>query len=168
MKKKLWIMLQMIIMLPLLPILGAIKVKPIDASAEKWTDNASRAAAEFATNAEAAADEWQRATAASSDTFHQAITAANVKERFRRGVVRAGAAKFARKIRDVARDRFGPGVSAARDDYKTGAEPYFSTIAALTLSTRKPRGDPANYKRVEEIGRALNAKRLALLGAGGG
>lgn len=146
----------------------AIKVKPIDVSTTKWSENASRAAAEFATNAEAAADEWQRATVASMDNFHMAITAAGVKERFRRGVVRAGAAKFARKIRDVARDRFGPGVSAATDDYKLGAEPYFSTIAALTLSARKPRGDPANYKRVEEIGKALNAKRLALLGAGGG
>ncbi|GAH59788.1 unnamed protein product, partial [marine sediment metagenome] len=90
------------------------------------------------------------------------------KERFRRGVVRAGAEKFARKIRDVGRDRFGPGVSAAVADYKTGAEPYFSTIAALTLSPRKPRGDPANYNRVQEVGKALNAKRLALLGAGGG
>lgn len=64
--------------------------------------------------------------------------------------------------------RFGPGVAAATDDYKTGAEPYFSTLAALTLSARKPRGDPANYNRVQEIGKALNAKRLALLGAGGG
>ena len=146
----------------------AIKVKPIDASTAKWSENAGRAATEFAVNAEAAADEWQRATAASADNFHMAITAAGMKERFRRGVVKAGAAKFARKIRDVARDRFGPGVAAATDDYKVGAEPYFSTIAALTLSPRKPRGDPANYNRVQEIGKALNAKRLALLGGGGG
>ncbi|MBU2685739.1 MAG: hypothetical protein KKF27_21050 [Gammaproteobacteria bacterium] len=146
----------------------AIKVKAIDASSIKWTDNASRAAAEFAANAEASADEWARNTAASSDNFGQAITAPGMKERFRRGVVRAGAAKFARKIRDVGKDRFGPGVAAATSDYKAGAEPFFSTLAAMTLSARKPRGDPGNYKRVEEIGKALNAKRLALLGGGGG
>ncbi|MBU2060161.1 MAG: hypothetical protein KKB38_20820 [Gammaproteobacteria bacterium] len=145
----------------------AIKVKSIEASTTKWSDNASRAAGEFAANAEASADEWARMTAAAADTFHQAITAANIKERFRRGVVKAGAAKFARKIREVGMDRFGPGVAAASTDYKAGAEPYFSTLAAITLSTRKPRGDPANYRRVEEIGKALNAKRLALLGAGG-
>jgi len=166
-KKLKWALIT-ILMLPIMPILGAIKVKPIDASTSKWSENAGRATAEFATNAEAAAEDWARNTAAASDNFHQAVTAANVKERFRRGVVKAGAAKFARKIRDVARDRFGPGVAAATDDYKAGAEPYFSTIAALTLSARKPRGDPANYRRVEEIGKALNAKRLALLGAGGG
>lgn len=146
----------------------AIKVKPIEASTTKWSENASRAATEFAVNAEAAAEDWARNTAASADNFHQAITAPNIKERFRRGVVRAGAAKFARKIRDVGRDRFGPGVAAAVDDYKAGVEPFFATIAGLTLSPRKPRGDPANYNRVQEIGKALNAKRLALLGGGGG
>jgi len=146
----------------------AIKVKPIDASTTKWGDNAARAATEFAVNAEAAADEWARNTAGASDNFHMAVSAAGIKERFRRGVMKAGSAKFARKIRDVAKDRFGPGVSAALEDYKAGAEPYYATMAGITLSARKPRGDPANYKRVEEIGKALNAKRLALLGGGGG
>jgi len=145
-----------------------VKVKAIEQSTSKWSENAGRAAVEFGENAEAAAELWATNTAKSADTFHQAVTAPNMKERFRRGVTRAGAAKFARKIRDVGRDRFGPGVAAATDDYKVGVEPYFSTLAALTLSARKPRGDPANYNRVQEIGKALNAKRLALLGAGGG
>jgi len=145
-----------------------IKVKDVASSALKWTENAGRAAAEYATNAEASADEWARNTAAAADTYGAAITAPGIKTRFQRGVVRAGAAKYSRKIRDVARDRFGPGVAAAQSDYQTGAEPYFSTLAALSLSPRKPRGDPANYNRVQEVGKALNAKRLALLGAGGG
>ncbi len=168
MKHKILSLLTFILVLPILPIMGAIKVKPIEASTTKWSENAARAAAEFAVNAEAAAELWAGNTAKASDTYHMAITAPNMKERFRRGVIRAGAAKFARKIRDVGRDRFGPGVAAATDDYKVGVEPYFSTLAALTLSPRKPRGDPANYNRVMEIGKALNAKRLALLGAGGG
>ena len=141
-----------------------IKVKSIDASTTKWSDNASRAATEFAANAEAAASDWATKTAAARDNYGQAISAAGIKDRFAKGVAKAGAAKFARKIRDVAKDRFGPGVTAATSDYKDGAGPYFSTIASLTLSARKPKGDPANYKRVEEVGKSLNAKRLALLG----
>jgi len=149
---------------------GALKVKPIDGSTVKWEERARTASSEFAANAEASADAWARNTGAASDTFGMAISAPGIKERFKRGVARAGAAKFARKIRDVGADRFAPGVAAATVDYKAGAEPYFSTLAALSLSGRKPRGDPANYKRVEEVGKALNAKRLALLGAtaGGG
>ena len=145
----------------------AIPVKPIEASSIKWSDNASRAATEFAVNAEAAAELWAGNTARAVDTFGQAISAPGIKNRFRSGVVKAGAAKFARKIRDVAKDRFGPGVAAAKDDYKSGAEPFYSTMAGITLSARKPKGDPANYKRVEEVGKALNAKRLAMLGGGG-
>lgn len=144
-----------------------LNVKTIDASTTKWTENASRAATEFADRAEAAAEAWARNTGAGADNFFQAVSAAGVKERFRRGVARAGAAKFARKIRDVARERFAPGIQAAVADYKAGAEPYYSTLAALTLSARKPRGDPANYRRVEEVGKALNSKRIAMLGGGG-
>ncbi|GAH49640.1 unnamed protein product, partial [marine sediment metagenome] len=36
----------------------AIKVKPIEASTTKWSENAARAATEFAVNAEAAAADW--------------------------------------------------------------------------------------------------------------
>lgn len=143
---------------------GGIKVKDIGVSTTKWSENASRAAEEFAARAEAAADDWARNTQAAASNFQAAITAPGIKQRFAKGVARAGAAKFARKIRDVGRDRFAPGVAAATTDYTAGVEPYFITIAALTLSARKPRGDPANYKRVEEVGKALNAKRLALLG----
>jgi len=150
-----------------MPIMG-MKVKSIEGATTKWSENAGRAAGEFAANAEASAELWAGNTAKAADTYGQAISAPNIKERFRRGVSRAGAAKFARKIRDVGQARFAPGVAAATEDYKTGAEPYYSTLAGLTLSARKPRGDPANYNRVQEIGKALNAKRLALLGSGGG
>lgn len=144
---------------------GAIKIKPVEASTDKWADNAARSAEAFAAEAEASADAWARNTEAAADTYGLAISAPGIKARFKKGVSRAGATKFALKIRQVAKDRFGPGVAFGKDDYKTGVEPYFSTIAALTLTARKPKGDPANYKRVEEVGKALNAKRLALLGA---
>ena len=167
MKRRILFYLTLLLTAFLMPIMG-IKVKPIEASTSKWSENAGRAAGEYAANAEASAELWAGNTQKAADTFHQAITAPNMKERFRRGVARAGAAKYSRKIRDVGGTRFGPGVAAATEDYKIGAEPYYSTLAGLTLSARKPRGDPANYNRVMEIGKALNAKRLALLGAGGG
>ncbi len=145
----------------------ALNVKPIEASATKYADNAGRAAGEFAANAAAAAESWARNTGAAADNFGQAVSAPGIKNRFRSGVAKAGAAKFARKINDVGKDRYGPGVAAGKDDYKSGAEPFFSTLSGLSLSARKPKGDPSNYKRVEEVGKALNAKRMALLGGGG-
>jgi len=157
-----------LLMLPMLVLMGALKVKPIDNAVTKWNENASRAGPEFAANAEAAAEDWSRNTQAASDNYHMSVTAAGIKERFRRGVAKAGASKFARKIREVAQTRYSTGISAAQTDYRQGAEPYFSILAGLSLSPRKPRGDPANYRRVDEVGKALHAKRLAMLGGGGG
>lgn len=142
----------------------AVKIKPVAQAASKWDDNASRAADEFASEAEAAASLWEANTKAAKDNYHKAITTAGIADRFAGGVARAGAAKFARKIRDVAKDRFGPGIHAAVTDYTERVTPFFETIAGLTLPKKGPRGDPANYSRVEAVGKALTAKRLALLG----
>ena len=144
----------------------AIKVKPIAEAATKLVERAQAASGEWAKEAQASGEVWATNTAAAKDIFGQAITAAGMKERFARGVAKAGAAKYVRKVRDVGADRFSPGVAAGRTDYTTNAEPYFSTIAGLTLSARQPRGSAANYGRVTEVGKALNARRLALLGAG--
>lgn len=146
----------------------ALKVKDVGTSAEKWTSNAQSASGEYAANAEAAANQWASETAKSDGTWQQAVSAAGVKERYRRGVQQAGAAKYARKIRDVGAGRYGSGVSAAQADYVAGFTPYAQTLTGLNLDQRKPRGDPANYNRVQQVGKALHAKRLAMLGAGSG
>lgn len=142
----------------------AIKVKSPSTAASKWSANAARAADEFASEAAAAAPVWEASTKAAKDNYHKAITAVGIADRFVGGVTRAGAAKFARKINDVAKDRFAPGINAAIPDYTERVTPFLETISALTLPKRGPRGDPSNYNRVEAVGKALSAKRLALLG----
>lgn len=144
-----------------------LRVKAIAEAAEKLVSRAQAASGEYAREAAASGDAWATNTQAARDNFGQAITAAGIKDRFARGVAKAGAAKFTRKIREVGADRFAPGVAAGKVDYQANAEPFFATIAALTLSARQPRGSAANYGRVNEVGKALNAKRLALLGSGG-
>jgi len=146
----------------------ALKVKPIDASTTKWEERARGATSEYGTNAAAAASDWAKETEKAASNYGMAIAAAGIKERFRRGVARAGAAKYQRKIESVGADRYAPGISAATMDYKAGFEPYHTALTSLTLSARKPRGDPSNLNRVAEVAKALNAKRLALLGATGG
>lgn len=144
----------------------AIRVKPIDQSATKWSRNASAASAEYAQRAEESSDAWSSNTQAAAQTYHQAVSAAGVMERFRRGVGRAGGEKYARKIRDVGASRYGPGVQAAETDWQSGFAPFSQTIAGLTLPQRRPRGDPGNLQRVSTVTSALHARRLALLGSG--
>lgn len=147
---------------------GAIPVVPIDEATSLWEQNASRSAEVMARRAEASAEEWARETQASGDIWHQAVSAPGARTRFLRGAARAGAAKFARKIREVAATRYPQGIAAAVSDYRAGVEPYLQTIAGITLPQRRPRGDPGNIRRVEAVTTALHNKRMAMLGAGGG
>lgn len=144
----------------------AIKVKSPDVAGMKWNDNATRASDRYQTEAENAGEAWAQGASAAADNFHKAVTASGIQQRFRAGVQKAGAAKYTRKIREVARDRYQSGISAGQGDYQENVAPFLQTIAGLTLDARAPRGDPSNYRRVEQIGKALNAKRLAQLGAG--
>jgi hypothetical protein len=142
----------------------ALKVKPVATAANKWDENAARAADTFTAEAQVAAGVWEANALAAKDTYQKAITASGIADRQNGGIRRAGAAKFARKILDVAKDRFGPGIHAAKQDYTERVQPFLETIASLTLSKRGPKGDISNYDRVGQVGKALNAKRLALLG----
>ena len=146
----------------------ALTVKPIQQSAEKLVRNAQAAATEYGVAAQAAGEKWSAGAQAAASNFQQAVTAAGIKDRFARGVARAGAAKYSRKIKEVGADRFSTGVAAGKSDYAANAEPYFTMLAGLTLSPRQPRGSDANINRVREVAKAQPAKRLALLGAGGG
>jgi hypothetical protein len=133
----------------------AITVKSGDSAAKKYADNAGRSAEAYKSGAVAAASQWASNT-----------QAAGIDQRFARGVAKAGAGKYAEKINAVGGDRYAPGVAAGAADYRSGVDPYLQTMAGLTLAPRKPRGDPGNIKRVEQITSANHIKRLALLGSG--
>ena len=111
-------------------------------------------------------EDWEKNTVAAGKTFKAAISAPDIEKRFTGGAKRAGTAKWQRKAKDVGVNRYGPGVLASEADFSTGFEPYVAVIAAVDMDERKPRGDPANYKRSEQVGSALHKKRLALIGAG--
>ena len=143
----------------------AVEIKELGPSGTKWVSRAGGAATEMATNAAANAEKWARETQAAASNFRAAISAANIEARFRRGVQKAGAEKFRRKVTAVAQNRFTEGVAAGEADWESGFQPYHATISGVTLGPRRPRGDAGNYTRVKQIGDALNAKRLALLAA---
>jgi hypothetical protein len=141
-------------------------VKDLTSAAQKWSRNAGAAATEFAANAQGAADKWGRNTQASGGNFRQAISAGNIQAKFERGVSKAAQlGKFARKLASVGAGRYSEGVGGAQQDWSTGFEPYHGVLQTISLPPRAPRGDARNYERVKAVGQALNAKRIAGLGA---
>lgn len=142
----------------------AIKVKGAAESAGRYAINAGAQSAYYAQQAKAAAETWATETANSAAIFLQAIQAAGMDIRYRAGVAKAGAAKYARKVEATGAQRYAPGVAAGRQDYQANVEPFLATIASLTLDAPGPRGDMRNYQRSQQVGQALHIKRLAQLG----
>ena len=150
--------------------MARLKVKSLGDTVERWVTETPRRADYYAKYTPAAAEDWEKNTVAAAPIYKAAVQAADIDKRFAGGVKRVGAAKFRRKVESVGKARFGPGIEAARDDYNAGIAPFLEVLTKLDVPERKPRGDPANLKRVEVIAKALHEERLkrlaALVGAG--
>ena len=144
----------------------AVKVKPIAEVAAKWAEVTPARSSYYEKGAVGAGADWEKGATGAAAAFASAVSAGNIKQMYAGGVRKAGAAKYDRKVKDVGVGRFGAGVTAAVGDYSSGVDPYLSTIAGLTLTTRAPRGSAVNLQRVAEIATALTKKRLALRAAG--
>lgn len=142
------------------------KIGSVDQITSKYIEVTPGRAPYYESGVRSPKEDWEANTVAAAKNYKAAVSAADIEKRFSGGAKRAGTAKWSRKAVDVGVGRYGPGVIAAEADFRTGFEPYVATIAAVEMSARKPRGDPANYKRSEEVGSALHKKRLALIGAG--
>jgi hypothetical protein len=146
--------------------MGKITVPTADAVARKWGEETPKRASYYEANTPLAGAKWEANAQAAAPNFKAAVQAANIDALFRGGIRKAGAAKFSRKVKDLA-GRFGPGVAAAIPDMGSAVGPFLAELATIDLKDRKPRGDASNYDRVKQIGDKLHAKRLALLAAGG-
>lgn len=141
-------------------------VKSKEKVVKKWVDETPRRSTYYAEETPIAAAKWQSETEAAAPNFKMAMAAADIDKRFKGGVRRVGSAKFARKVESVGVGRYGPGVTAAEEDYSLGVDWVLSAIAAVEIPSRKPRGDPSNWDRARKIGDDLHKKRLSRLAAG--
>ena len=142
-----------------------ITVKSATEIANKWADVTPARASYYEAEAPAAGAEWEAETVAAGGTYKAGISVAGIEKRFVGGVKRAGAAKFARKVKDVGVARYSPGVAAAKTDMATGIADYVAVLEGLEIPDRGPRGSVANYAIVQKVGDALYKKRLAVLAA---
>ena len=144
-----------------------ITVKPVADIGKKWTEGAQARAGYYESEAPAAGAKWEERTVQAGGTYKAGISVAGIEQRFVGGVRKAGAAKFARKVKDVGVARYSPGIAAAKADYENGIADYVGVLEGLEIPDRGPRGSPGNYAIVVTVGTALHKKRLAVLAATG-
>lgn len=144
------------------------KIRGVEEIASKWKEVTPGRVGYYEAGIDDPLEDWETNTKLAQAAYKGAISAVDIAARFVGGVAKAGTAKWKRKAKAVGPSRFTEGVAVAEEDFKEGFAPHQAVIAATDLPERKPRGDPANWKRSEAIGKALNKKRLALIGAGAG
>jgi hypothetical protein len=138
----------------------AIKVKDAGSAAAKFTQRGAAAASDYTAGVQGAGEDWARNTAGSVENYNAAVQDAIARGAFARGVQQAGPTKFASRASTVGARRFPEGVREAGPAFQAGVAPYLQIIAALTLPPRRPKGDPANFARVQAVGDALRRRKV--------
>ncbi|MCL6552924.1 MAG: hypothetical protein K6W08_07370 [Firmicutes bacterium] len=138
-----------------------VKVKDAATAATKFAQRAAAAAPDYAAGVRGAGQDWQAAAVAAAENYAAAVTEAIGRNAFARGVQAAGAQTYEQRAATVGARRFPEGVREAQPRWQEEVQPYLQTIAGLTLPPRRPKGDPANFARVQAIGEALRRRKLA-------
>lgn len=138
----------------------ATPIKDLADSAAKFVARGSTAGPEYARGVAGAGDKWQRNTTSAEANYEEGVQQAVARKAFGKGVAKAGAAKYEARATTVGQNRFGPGIREAQSAWQEGFAPFHATIGALTLSPRRPKGDPGNIDRVREVTEALRARKV--------
>jgi len=135
-------------------------IKPLDQIAEKFITVTPGRSSYYESGVTNPTKDWETETKKAEASYEQGVQGAIGRKAFGKGVSKAGTGKWKSKASTLGVQRWGPGVSAAADDYKSGFSPYHDTISKTTLAPRYPVGDPRNYARVSDIGNALHKKKI--------
>jgi len=139
----------------------ALKVKAAGDAAQRFVDNGAAAGKQYEQGVTGAGQDWQAGASAAKQTYADGVQDAISRDAYSKGIQAAGASKYERKAREVGVARFPQGVRAAKSDYQQNVEPYLETLRGLSLSPRRPAGDPQNFNRVQEVGLALRRRKIA-------
>ncbi len=139
-------------------------IRAIELIANKWAEVTPRRADSYEEGIRNPRRSWAAGAKAAESSYEDGVRDAISRKAFGKGVTKAGDEKWSRKALVNGTRNWGPGVAEAKGDYAAGFAPYRDAIAAVKLSPRYANRDPRNLKRVEDIVKALVAKKLSLMG----
>jgi len=134
-------------------------IKPIQQSADKWSNRSAGAAGDFAQGVNNPRTPWAAASQAAEGNYNSGVTAAMVKKRYGIGVGKAGDAAWKKGATGKGPGRYVEGVTLDKDNWPKGFAPYQAAISGINLPPRGMKGSPQNIQRVSAIATALRAVR---------
>lgn len=139
----------------------AIKIKDTGMLADKFAKRAAAAQPEYKAGVQDPAVPQQQAALAASELYNQAVVEAAGRDAFRKGVQSTPPDKWQRNAAGKGADRYAGGVTAAKQDWAAGTEPYLRALAGLTLPARGLRRSAQNIARVVAVIDTLGAVKAA-------
>ena|SRR5213083_871166 len=138
-----------------------MRIKDVGSLAKKFVQRAQGAGGDYKSGVEQAAGDWESATKAAEQSYRDGVTAAAADGRFGRGVAAAGGAKYQQRASTLGAQRYPTGVAASEGEWAKGTAPYLQALSSMTLTPRRPKGDPANMQRANDVATRLRAMRVA-------
>lgn len=138
----------------------AIKLKSIDAIAQKFVTRGQAAAPDYSAGVSDPRRDWATQTAAAKESYNQGVQASIARDGFTKGVNAAGTSKWQRKAKDVGAGRYPQGIGAAKPDFAAGFKTAYDVIANTDLPPRFAKGDARNRDRVAVIDDRLRAAKI--------
>jgi len=138
-----------------------MKIKSLDTIQKKWTEVTPGRAEYYREGTSGKGGAWEAGARAGEANWKTGVAAASAAGLFGKGVSKAGGAQYEKGVAEKGVARWPQGVGVAGPDYAKGFGAYHGVLAGLTLPPRGPKGSPANYARVQAIGAALRAKKVA-------
>jgi len=132
---------------------------------DKWQRRASVAQPEYTSGIQNPRTPWAEAAGRADQNYRTAVTQAAAAGKFGQGVQAAGNEKWQTASLRKGPSRFVEGVQLSGPQFQDKISQVLTTIQAVQLPARGPKGAPQNYQRVGPIGEAL---RRAFGKTGGG
>lgn len=131
------------------------KIRSAGSIARKWARVTPERSEDYKHGVENPKKDWGENTKRAKESWKGGIQEAIAKDRFAKGVEKAGTKKWQEKAKEKGTLRWGPGVAIAQDDYEKGFAPYRETIEKTDLPPRYAKGDPRNIERVKVMAAAM-------------
>lgn len=133
-------------------------------SAKKFVARAAAASEDYKSGVAGAGQKWQAGAEAAESAWSEGTQQAINEGRFRRGVNKAGSAKYQDNAVKLGPERFRQGVQNAQTSYERGVQPFVAAMQSATLSPRGARTSGANLRRVQEQNDLMRKTRREVLG----
>jgi len=138
--------------------------KGVSRTVTKWKDRVAVAGTEYTAGITAPKKSWSQGAGEASEAWRAGVTEAAGRDAFRTGVSKAGDAKWSAASKTLGASRYSPGVIFGAPYFTQGITSVLSTIEGVSLGPKGAAGAAQNYQRVQAIGDALHAAKLAAKG----